>query len=226
MPARFGQFAPRAVLALDHHVANWFHQRLTPAFVRVLLDLSEPGSGLWIGVALAVAVLFLLHRRRWRGLILTLLAIPGGMLLGEAVKLLVHRHRPFVAGPFVDWSGYSFPSGHTIGATLLYGSLLLAVTPMLDRVRWRLLAGAAAAAVVASVAFSRVALGAHYLSDVLAAMLLGVLWLGICSVAVGVARPWGPRARTRSEGAPRGPAAFPSAAGDSVVADAEFVPVG
>jgi undecaprenyl-diphosphatase len=56
-----------------------------------------------------------------------IVAVPGEMLLNECVKVLVHRHRPLVDGPFVDWSGYSFASGHTIGATLLYGQLLLFV---------------------------------------------------------------------------------------------------
>ncbi|PYL02940.1 MAG: hypothetical protein DME32_05230 [Verrucomicrobia bacterium] len=77
------------------------------------------------------------------------------MLLNELLKLAVHRHRPFLDGWFVDWSGYSFASGHTIGA---------------------------AAMLVMLVGFSRIALGAHYLSDVIAAIFLGSVWLMICAL--------------------------------------------
>jgi undecaprenyl-diphosphatase len=98
----------------------------------------------------------------------------------------VHRHRPFVDGWFVDWSGYSFASGHTIGATLLYGQLLLFLLPLIQSRHWQKLAILFAAVLVMLVGFSRVALGAHYLSDVLAAIFLGILWLMICAL---VSRP-------------------------------------
>src|SRR5438046_10282366 len=105
------------------------------------------------------------------------------MLLNELVKVLVHRHRPFVDGPFVDWSGYSFASGHTIGATLLYGQLLLFVLPALKARQWRVLTVCSAALLIALVGFSRIALGAHFLTDVLAAIIFGVLWLAFCLIA-------------------------------------------
>ena len=91
-------------------------------------------------MVLALATLVLLQRRQWGGLIRMVAMVPGGLLLGECLKLLSHRHRPYTSGPFVDWSGYSFPSGHTIGATLLLGGFLIAAFPLLQRRRWRLLA--------------------------------------------------------------------------------------
>jgi membrane-associated phospholipid phosphatase len=111
-----------------------------------------------------------------------IIAVPGGMLLNELLKLGVHRHRPFLDGWFVDWSGYSFASGHTIGATLLYGQLLLFLLPLMKSKRWQRLATLSAAMLVMLVGFSRIALGAHYLSDVIAAIFLGVLWLMICAL--------------------------------------------
>ena len=111
-----------------------------------------------------------------------IVAVPGGVLLNECVKVLVHRQRPFVDGPFVDWSGYSFASGHTIGATLLYGQLLLFVLPVLKARHWRFLFIFSAISLVVLVGFSRVALGAHFLTDVLAAILFGIIWLALCVV--------------------------------------------
>jgi undecaprenyl-diphosphatase len=167
----------------DHEVAGWFHAHLTRGFVSVLRAFTEFGSSEWIGVVLFFVVLYFVWKRWWPSLMTLIVAVPGGMLLNEWVKILVHRHRPFVDGPFVDWSGYSFASGHTIGATLLYGQLALFILPVLKARHWRRLTIASAALLIALVGFSRIALGAHFLTDVLAAIVFGVLWLAFCLIA-------------------------------------------
>src|SRR5437763_12767240 len=166
----------------DHQIAGWFHAHLSQAFVNLLRLFSEPGSAPWIGVVLFLAVIFFVWKRAWPALVTMIVAVPGGMLLNELLKLAVHRHRPFLDGWFVDWSGYSFASGHTIGATLLYGQLLLFLLPLMKSKRWQRLSILSAAMLVMLVGFSRIALGAHYLSDVIAAIFLGVLWLMICAL--------------------------------------------
>jgi membrane-associated phospholipid phosphatase len=166
----------------DHELATWFHERLTPAFVSVLRAFTEFGSGEWIGIVLFSLVLFFAWKRWWPSLVMLIIAVPGGMLLNEWVKVLVHRHRPFVDGPFVDWSGYSFASGHTIAATLLYGQLLVFLLPLLKGRHLRLLCVFSAAFLVLLVGFSRIALGAHFLTDVLAAIIFGIVWLMLCMV--------------------------------------------
>jgi membrane-associated phospholipid phosphatase len=166
----------------DHQLATWFHERLTPAFVGVLRAFSEFGCAEWIGIVLLALVVFFAWRRWWPSLATLIIAVPGGMLLNEWIKVLVHRHRPFVDGPFVDWSGYSFASGHTIGATLLYGQLLLFVLPVLKARHWRTLCIFSAVSLVLLVGFSRIALGAHFLTDVLAAIFFGIVWLMLCAV--------------------------------------------
>jgi membrane-associated phospholipid phosphatase len=166
----------------DHQIAGWFHAHLSQAFVNLLRVFSEPGSAQWIGVVLFLAVIFFVWKRAWPALVTMIVAVPGGMLLNELLKLAVHRHRPFLDGWFVDWSGYSFASGHTIGATLLYGQLLLFLLPLMKSKRWQRLTILSAAMLVMLVGFSRIALGAHYLSDVIAAIFLGILWLMICTL--------------------------------------------
>jgi membrane-associated phospholipid phosphatase len=166
----------------DHQIAGWFHAHLSQALVNILRVLSEPGAAEWIGVVLFIAVILLAWKRAWPALATIIIAVPGGMLLNELLKLAVHRHRPFLYGWFVDWSGYSFASGHTIGATLLYGQLLLFVLPVIKSKRRQRLAILFVAMLVMLVGFSRIALGAHYLSDVIAAIFLGTLWLMICAL--------------------------------------------
>ncbi|MEY2546158.1 MAG: hypothetical protein QOG48_1275 [Verrucomicrobiota bacterium] len=167
----------------DTQIASWFHAHLTPAFVAILRVLCEPGASEFIAIVLTCLVAVFLWKRQWPSLITLVIAVPGGMLLNELVKILVHRQRPFVDGPFVDWAGYSFASGHTIGATLLWGQLLLFALPLIRSRRVRRALICIAAVIVLLVGFSRIALGAHYFTDVVAAMLFGSGWLALCSTA-------------------------------------------
>lgn len=168
------------VAGIDHGVALWFHNHLTPAFVSILRGITEFGSSEWIALVLSISVVFFIFKRWWPSLITLVVAVPGGMLLNELVKILVHRHRPFDEGWMVDWSGYSFASGHTIGATLLYGQIALFLVPFIKSRRGRILLFSIASLVVFLVGFSRIALGAHYLTDVLGGMFFGMMWLTIC----------------------------------------------
>jgi membrane-associated phospholipid phosphatase len=167
----------------DHELATWFHTHLTGPFVTVVRAVTEFGSSEWIGTVLFFLVMFFIWKRWWPSLVTLIVAVPGGMLLNELLKIIVQRPRPFLAGPFVDWSGYSFASGHTIGATLLYGQLALFILPAVKARHWRGLTIFSAALLVALVGFSRIALGAHFLTDVLAAIIFGVLWLAFCLIA-------------------------------------------
>ncbi|HET6247403.1 MAG TPA: phosphatase PAP2 family protein [Tepidisphaeraceae bacterium] len=170
----------------DHHIAAWFGHHLSGWLVHLMLAFSQPGSAACIAVVLSLLTAYLLWRRHWHRLVSLILIVPGGLLLNSAIKILVHRHRPIIPAPFPHWDGYSFPSGHTIGATLLYGMILLALLPLMRRRRWKALACGFGALLVLLVGFSRIALGAHYLTDVVGAVLLGSTWLGLCSAFLAV----------------------------------------
>src|SRR5436309_623919 len=167
----------------DHQVAGWFHAHLTRTFATVLRAFTEFGSSEWIGVVLFLLVVFFVWKKWWPSLVTLIVAVPGGMLLNELLKVVVHRQRPFLQGWFVDWSGYSFASGHTIGATLLYGQLALFILPAMKTRHWRTLTVSSAAFLIALVGFSRIALGAHFLTDVLGAIIFGIIWLAFCLFA-------------------------------------------
>ena len=183
VPPPYSLAVGNPLAGVDRGIAFWFHSHLSRTFVSVLRVFSEFGASESIGVVLFCLVLFFIFKRWWPSLVTLLVAVPGGMLLNEWVKVLVHRHRQYVDGWFVDWSGYSFASGHTIGATLLYGQLALFIVPAIKGRRWRGLTLGLAAIFVILVGFSRIALGAHYLTDVLAAIFFGAVWLALCLIA-------------------------------------------
>jgi undecaprenyl-diphosphatase len=87
-----------------------------------------------------------------------------------------------LVNPFAIATGKSFPSGHTQSALVGYGILLLVFLPVIAR-RWRPVLAVAAAIVVLLIGFSRIALGVHYLSDVIGGLLVGSAWLLLMTAA-------------------------------------------
>jgi len=152
------------------------------AFVAVMRTASDAGSALSWQIVTALAVIWLLWRRRWRLAAFALVTIAGSSLLNTAVKAAAHRTRPVVSQPFVHEPGASFPSGHAQAAVVGFGVLLLLFLPVLGRL-WRRIAVAVAVLMVLLIGFSRVALAAHYASDVVAGFVLGAAWLAAMTAA-------------------------------------------
>jgi len=126
-----------------------------------------------VAVLAALALLVARSPRRAAWLALTVLASD---LLDSAVKAAVRRARPTVPDPVEVLHSYSFPSGHAMGVVVGVGALLVAVLPLLPRAFTAPLV-ALGLLVIVLVGASRVVLGVHYASDVLAGWLLGSAWL-------------------------------------------------
>lgn len=109
-----------------------------------------------------------------RSLFFVVGGVAGAAATSAGLKALFHRPRPLVPPPLVHEALYSFPSGHALTALCLYGLLAHLACRHLDDPWRRRAAWAAATAVIALVGFSRVYLGAHFPSDVLAGFLAGI----------------------------------------------------
>lgn len=166
-------------MLFDVPVSAWFQANHHPVLTQFMLLVTHWHStpGLLLMVAVVAAWL---ARRGMTGWLLSLaLAVPGVMLLNAGVKLLVQRARPQFDPPLVSLGSYSFPSGHTAGSTVLYGFLAVLLLAHAGHRPWRPAVVPAALLLVLLVAVSRVYLGAHFPTDVLAAMVEGVLWLAL-----------------------------------------------
>lgn len=150
--------------------------------VSLLRLVTDAGGPFFVTTLVSAAVLALLLRRRWAAAGFLAVTGIGGLILSPTMKALVGRLRPVVETPLQAVSGMSFPSGHTLGATVAYGSLLLVLLPVIPA-RARRAALALTVLLVAAVAFTRVALGVHYVSDVVGGALLGIAWVGIVAYA-------------------------------------------
>jgi undecaprenyl-diphosphatase len=173
---------------IDLNVAAWLHSRATPLRTSIMSVISDIGAPMTdIAIASVMALILLWTRARY-WLLALVLAVAGGAVLNIVIKHLIHRHRPIFEDPILTLTSYSFPSGHAMGSTLLYG--MFAATVIWHSRDWRprALAIGGAASLVAMICFSRVYLGVHYLSDVVAGVLAGLVWLGACLAAVAALR--------------------------------------
>jgi undecaprenyl-diphosphatase len=176
------------ITLLDAWLAHWFHDHATHGMTRLMLFISHlQGVAGTIGMTLLLA--WWLHRQRERYWLLALaVTVPGGMLLNTALKFVFHRARPHFDQPLLELSTYSFPSGHAVHATLVVGLLACYLLPRAHTWPRQAAIVVAACLLVALVALSRMYLGVHYLSDVLAAIAEGCAWLAVCVTAVSTLR--------------------------------------
>jgi len=151
-------------------------------FVTAMTLISDSGSALAWQIVLAMVVLWLLWRRLARLALFVLVTAIGSSLLNALVKTAVHRLRPVLSDPVAHEPGLSFPSGHAQAAVVGYGILLLIFAPRLHGA-WRRAAATLATCMVLAIGFSRVALGVHYVSDVVGGFVLGAAWLAALTAA-------------------------------------------
>lgn len=159
----------------------------SPRAVTALRTITDLGGTEAAVLIFTLTTLFLLIRGQRRLAAFTATAGLGLPLLGPLTKALVDRARPVVDSPVVDTpSNASFPSGHSLTGLVTFGVLLLLVLPGVRR-RARPWLIAATALIVVAIGFTRLALGVHFVSDVLAGWALGAGWL---AVTVAAFRIW------------------------------------
>ncbi len=187
--------------AVDSHAAMWLHVRAIQGMVWAMDAVSEVGDPDLLLVVAGVAAIYLAWTRSWYRLVTLALAILGGTALEELLKAAFHRPRPRFPDPIDIFQGFSFPSGHALAAALFFGVLAaFAAESLAGRRRAAAVAGAVVAVLL--VGFSRVYLGAHYLSDVLGGIAAGTAWLSLCVIAVDTLRRYRDRGRGRSPAVP------------------------
>lgn len=161
---------------LDQAAAERLHQAALghPGWVRVLHVLTDfVWDPVTMRLLVALLALWLLTRRAWRLAAWASVTAVAGALTGVSVKSVVERARPHLPEPVAHAPGFAFPSGHAMTAVTSCAVLLLVLLPLVPRA-WRPLPWALAVISVVGVGFTRVALGVHWVSDVVGGWLLGL----------------------------------------------------
>lgn len=167
---------------LDTALLTWIHSTFpgwlgTP--MRLVAVLGYP----WAVVPLLILAVgaFYLNGLKFSAALL-LVSVPGSAILGTALKSFYERTRPELFETGYEAPFYSFPSGHAITAVSLYGIITLLTAQRLEGWR-RWVVATAGAALVLLIGFSRLYLGVHYPSDVLAGYLAATFWVATVGIA-------------------------------------------
>jgi undecaprenyl-diphosphatase len=168
------------IVHLDATVSQALFAHRTPWLDRLMIALSALGDGLERTSATVLIVVFLLWRRRPRAALALGLVMTGSALLVPSLKAAFHFARPSLLYSGAD--AFSFPSGHAASAMVLF-AMLAFITGRGATVGGRWLIGCLAALIVLLTGLSRIYVGAHWLSDVLAGFALGGA-LGLAGISV------------------------------------------
>jgi undecaprenyl-diphosphatase len=143
-------------------------------------DITALGSVTILSLFSGVVIVFLLFTRRFNACLLLVAALGGGFLLNWSLKNFFNRPRPEYVTPLHYVDSHSFPSGHSLLAAVVYLTLGALVARLLPKRRQKIYVLGVAVLLTFLVGVSRVYLGVHYPSDVLAGWTVGLLWSILC----------------------------------------------
>ena len=189
----FGRLAEDIVtndplVSFDQTAATTIHELRSPPLTTFFLVVTALGSIEAIALVSLVGAVVFGTWRRWLLFGTWLIAAGGSVVLLLLLKALFARPRPYVEQPLLLETYYSFPSGHAMEAVVLYG--MLAYLAVLALRTWRARAAIifGTSLLVLLIGFSRLYLGVHYFSDVVAGFAAGGVWLSTCITAMECVR--------------------------------------
>jgi undecaprenyl-diphosphatase len=163
--------------AFDEAIRTFVHKHAMPILTTIMQLVTWLGSVMWLIVfGVCVAIAFVLTKR-WRDIALFIVTMAGGIVLNITLKLSFGRARPDTFFETPQPSSYSFPSGHALLSLCFYGALAAIITHRLRSRATCFLIWTAAAVLVILIGFSRIYLGVHYPSDVLASYAVALSWV-------------------------------------------------
>lgn len=168
----------KEAFAFDTSFLLWLHQYNNPSLDKLMLFITNLGNPTTV-VIVAFMTLAILWWRRYRLEIMVFtLTCLGGVILNTGLKLFFSKPRPQLWNQLITEKSFSFPSGHAIGSMVLYGfvaHLLAFYYPKFSTLIYTL-----AVILIGAIGFSRLYLGVHWPTDVIAGYGVGFLWLAIC----------------------------------------------
>jgi membrane-associated phospholipid phosphatase len=168
---------------IDSEVHQWARTAYTSGSTRFFTALTLIGTPVGLGVLIAIIGLLLILRKRWRWAAYLLFTSGVGGLLNLQLKAYFARARPELSEALRHASGYSFPSGHAMGSTIVFGALSYLAFRSIPRWRERAAVIALCVSMIVAIASSRIYLGVHWISDIGAGIAAGVIWMASTTVA-------------------------------------------
>jgi membrane-associated phospholipid phosphatase len=160
----------------DTAIRTWVHRFASPGMTSAMKAISLLGYNILI-VELLIAFAFFAWLRWRRAAVWLAVAMAGSLALDMTLKYAYHRTRPTAFFGVAPHS-YSFPSGHALCSFCFYGVMAGLLSARTKSLAWRLAIWIAATVLIIAIGLSRIYLGVHYPSDVIAGYLAAAVWVG------------------------------------------------
>ena len=169
-----------ATQAFDEAILRWVAAHQLPWLHVAMVQITALGTGVVVMMVVAVAALFLWLTRHKHSAALLLVTTIVGILLNSLLKDVFHRDRPSIFSSGVEVFSSSFPSGHSMSAAIVYGTVAYLAARLQRRRLSRVVTALVALTLIVLIASSRIYLGVHYPSDTIAGMTIGFAWAAFC----------------------------------------------
>jgi len=184
MLAMFGELAWqtlfRSTMVLFDDSFVWLIRYFAnPILDKIMIIITDIGFGTSYIVIVAATFLLLTYLKRWRELGALTICLTGGAVLSFLLKILFHRTRPDLF-QVVKETSYSFPSGHALATMCFYGMVAFLIMRKTSSWRGRLTVMTLTVILSVLIGISRIYLGVHYPTDVIAGYAIGSMWLAFC----------------------------------------------
>jgi undecaprenyl-diphosphatase len=164
----------------DTAVLRWLGAHHSPTLTTIMTEVTPLGTGIVVLVVVGITTAFLWHTEHKHSARMLLAATAGNILLNNVLKLFFDRARPKVFEWGTHAASSSFPSGHAMSATVVYGTVAYLLARLQKHAWARAITLLFAVVMVALICLTRLYLGVHYPSDVLGGIIVGLAWSGFC----------------------------------------------
>jgi len=161
---------------VDSSVSLFLFQLRTDTLASALYYFTQLGSTTGVVVVFILTLIFLVLKKKWDYVVALLVSMLGSGISIYFTKLYFHRERP-IDMAYYTAKTFSFPSGHAAGAIALVGIICVFISLERQNIKWPRFWIGVGIAYIILIGFSRIYLGVHFLTDVVAGYLLGSLWL-------------------------------------------------
>ena len=168
----------KEVFGFDTTILLWLHRHSNATIDNVMLNITHLGDPEFVVMLVTISFGVLLWYKRYRAAQILFLTCLGAVILNQGLKLVFVRPRPQLWTQLIVEHTYSYPSGHALGSAVLYG--FLAVLLAREYPHYRKGIYSTTILLVAAIGLSRLFLGVHYPTDIIAGYAVGIPWLSAC----------------------------------------------
>ncbi len=168
----------KETFSLDRSFLLWIHHFANPQLDSLMLFLTSLGDPPTVVTIFVTTIVWLGLKKRYFDVLRFALVCAGGVLINQAMKLFFAKPRPALWDRLITETSFSFPSGHAVGSMVVYGFIAYILAKEFQQFKQFIYA--ITSVLIISIGFSRLYLGVHYPTDIIAGSGIGILWLTTC----------------------------------------------